>query len=187
MPLTSGVMWLVVLSGANVMLEAKIELSRTVMTVGIAMLGFSPLLLAIWWGKRERRPVSTVRDADLGSLKVYKDYWEGAEKRELMGCAVKVSGTGRRCGACQSQKGTLKFVQENAAALIPVAVAASQDAIAEAGGSKPNDLRVSEVWLCDDPNCFDLILESASCSKVVPDDVCVSFSGTKVDETELLH
>jgi hypothetical protein len=154
----------------------------------IAAVVFVPLGILLWLGARERRRFLSVHDDVLGDLKLFKTCWETAAPMLLGDQALPVSGTGRNTGPTLSQKRTLDFVKTNADELFRLAIAAANKAVTNAAPNlPPNDLRVSLVFLLNEPSSFELSLDSKSCAVTVPDGVAVSFIGKQIDGVELVH
>ena len=125
-----------------------------------------------------------MHDNDLGDLKLFKAHWEAAAPKLFGEQAFSISGVGRNTGPTPTQKSTLDFVKANADELTRLAIAAVKAAAADL---QPDDLRASAIFLHEEPDSFELSLDSQACAAAMPDGVAVSFTGKQIDEVEFVH
>jgi hypothetical protein len=150
----------------------------------IASVVLVPLGILLWMGARERRRLSTMRAGDFGDLNLFKTHWETAAPKRFEEQTFFVSGVGRSTGPTATQKRTLDFVKANANELASLAIAAVRAAAADL---QLADLRVTAIFLHEDPNSFELSVDSESGTAAMPDGVAVSFTGKQINEVEFVH
>jgi hypothetical protein len=154
--------------------------------IAAVVLGLLGILL--WLGARERRQFSTMYDTDVGNLKLFKTCWEAVAPKSFGEKALPVSGVGRNAGPTATQKRTLNFIRANDHELCGLAVAATKKAVtAAAAALQLDDIRVSSIFLHEEPDSFELSLDSESCAAAMPDGVTVSLTGKQIDAVEFVH
>ena len=75
-------------------------------------------------------------------------------------------------------------MKANANELASLAIAAVRAAAADL---QLADLRVTAIFLHEDPNSFELSVDSESGTAAMPDGVAVSFTGKQINEVEFVH